>query len=912
MLKYYFITVFLIFIAPVSYANLWQQGFTAYEQKSYEDAIEHWQTFLSTHATDTDKKILTYSLLGDANLAINQLENALQYLDNKEITELAAQTNDNMIKAHFFNNRANMWMLFLSETKRPAKLRKYYHRANEDYHQAFDAALTAKDYTMLINILSNETHAHLKTKEHIIVLESLIMDKEQIVRSLGSIKKTVNINIKNALPQLVIARDHLIFSILDSDQDKTALMLRLAQLTLRYYRVQPKTELLANTSKIDKPLSPIKVLKIAESLLKYTEKLAGKDEAGNQNKWMDKDVFYIKSYANGLLGEICEYYIQNPYLETYYIEHANVEKTKKNAYCACADNFITTGSGTTCNYYPQQHKACFEQEKAGKTQTLSCIQGEQANQLAAYDVALLQTRTAMNYVLRDVNTYTPSLLYLWYWRTGRILQQKAVLLCEHDKDKCEQTLYDALLAYQNAVQILRPIQSELISEQRNSLEMLNEHIKPVYFGLAKLLLQHAEHTPKQKQHLLESAIQSIESIKKTELEEYFQSDCLLKDEDDILHYLLIDLMKRVLNPQAKWQQMPKILQDKINKNQLAIQERLSETQTSSTALLYPIIFKNQVVLLLRLPNGEIHYKTKHQPNIASDIQKQVHQLRRNLEAKDIEYTIRAKQLYDLLIAPLKELLQPVETLIIVPDELLRTIPFSALLNRQTQQFLIQEVALVTIPSYNSVSNEHKSVKNTSILLNGLSVRVGKFEPLPNVKDEINNIKTLFQSQNPKVLINESFIVKNFADTMKSKPYSIVHIASHGKFKSNSNDTFLLTHDKDTNLSINKLAEILKLNQSNGHPVELLTLSACETAAGDQRAALGIAGVAIKSGARSAIASLWSVKDDSTAKLMQAFYKQLGNMPKAKAFQAAQITLIQDKKYNHPNYWAAFLLIGNWL
>ena len=90
------------------------------------------------------------------------------------------------------------------------------------------------------------------------------------------------------------------------------------------------------------------------------------------------------------------------------------------------------------------------------------------------------------------------------------------------------------------------------------------------------------------------------------------------------------------------------------------------------------------------------------------------------------------------------------------------------------------------------------------------------------------------------------------------------------------------------------------------------LSACQTAKGDDRAALGIAGVAIQSGARSTLATLWSVTDDEAADIMVDFYNNLINekVPKAEALRKAQANLLKTNR--HPYFWAPYVLIGNWL
>jgi CHAT domain-containing protein len=103
-------------------------------------------------------------------------------------------------------------------------------------------------------------------------------------------------------------------------------------------------------------------------------------------------------------------------------------------------------------------------------------------------------------------------------------------------------------------------------------------------------------------------------------------------------------------------------------------------------------------------------------------------------------------------------------------------------------------------------------------------------------------------------------------------------------------------------------------QFRRQPLELLTLSACATAAGDERAALGLAGVAIRSGARSALGSLWKIADKPTSQLLVSFYRDLGDpsVSKAVALQRAQKEFLRDPRYRHPAYWSAFILISNWL
>lgn len=190
---------------------------------------------------------------------------------------------------------------------------------------------------------------------------------------------------------------------------------------------------------------------------------------------------------------------------------------------------------------------------------------------------------------------------------------------------------------------------------------------------------------------------------------------------------------------------------------------------------------------------------------------------------------------------------------------------------------------------------------------GLSEARQGFAPLSNVPLELKQIQSEVSSQ---VLLNQEFTSTAFQEELKSSPFPIVHIASHGKFSSKAEETFILTWDDRIN--VKALDNILQSEPSRSNVIELLVLSACETATGDKRAALGLAGIAVRAGARSTLATLWSVNDAATANVMSQFYRELANKTKAEALRRAQLALIQDPTYQHPVYWAPYVLVGNWL
>jgi CHAT domain-containing protein len=296
---------------------------------------------------------------------------------------------------------------------------------------------------------------------------------------------------------------------------------------------------------------------------------------------------------------------------------------------------------------------------------------------------------------------------------------------------------------------------------------------------------------------------------------------------------------------------------------------------------------------------------------AEPLASEVKQFRRNLETRTTyAYLEQAQHLYDWLIRPLRSLLNDshINTLVFVPDGSLRTIPLAAL--QDGERFLIQDFAVAVSPGLSLMEPRPIALGKAHLLLNGLSESVQGFPALKFVTGELESVEPLYSSE---VLENQEFTLREFREKLTDEQYAIVHIASHGKFDHEVTNTFVLTYDKK--LTLNDLESLIRPGQYRGQPVELLVLSACQTAAGDDRAALGLAGVAVKAGARSALATLWFVNDQSTSTLISEFYNQLRHEPavsKARSLQLAQIKLLNDRRYRHPCYWSPYLIIGNWL
>ncbi|ALG66831.1 CHAT domain-containing protein [Beggiatoa leptomitoformis] len=453
-------------------------------------------------------------------------------------------------------------------------------------------------------------------------------------------------------------------------------------------------------------------------------------------------------------------------------------------------------------------------------------------------------------------TNTPEIRYRWQWQLGRIFAKQNLIS-------------DAIPAYRHAIAQLQPIRQELAVGYRNTSQSFRDTISPLYFELADLLLQTAK-TADDKKIWLDEARDTIEKLKTAELQDYFQDEC-------------------VTGSQSKpW---------------------LLDVGIPHTAVIYPILLNNRIEMLLSLPNGIQQFTLPFSHTALKD---EVNEFRFELETRNTrDYLPYAQQLYHWLIQPLEAELQAqaIDTLVIIPDGVLRTIPLAAL--HDGKQFLVERYAVVTSPGLTLTDSKPINKKQLNILLSGLSEGVQGYPALANIRQEIDILKNLYGSQS-SVLLNRDFTVTNFSSALNNIPYNVVHIASHGQFDSDPQKTFLLTYDG--RLDMNRLEKLIRLSDIRNEPMELLTLSACQTAVGDDQAALGLASIALKAGARSALATLWSIDDQATTQLIAEFYRQLqkDNISKAKALQNAQLFMLKQANYQHPAFWAAFLLIGNWL
>ena len=501
-------------------------------------------------------------------------------------------------------------------------------------------------------------------------------------------------------------------------------------------------------------------------------------------------------------------------------------------------------------------------EEIGDERALSYALGYQG---AMYEVekrtgeALALTRRAIFHAQR---VQAPDALYRWQWQAGRLLA-------------AEGPREPAVASYRGAVATLQSIRNDVAARfgNRNAGSSFREVAGDLYLELADLLLQEADlqKDSAEIQALLREARDTTEQLKVAELDDYFQDDCV---------HLLRAKTKKV------------------------------EMISTDAAVMYVIPLRARTELLLSLPSGEL--RRAKSPVGTDELTSAVRRFRLNLEDRTTDaFFEQAQQLYAWLIRPIEPIMAAarLKTIVFVPDGALRTVPLAAL--HDGERFLIEKFAVAVTPGLELMDATPVTRGPSRLLISGLSESVEGFAPLPHVPHEVEQVGRLFAER--EELMNQAFRRATVGQKLSQEAFTVVHLASHGQISSDVRESFVLTFDR--RLTLDDLERFIRPGQLRDQPLELLSLSACQTAAGDDRAALGLAGVAVKAGARSAFATLWSVNDLASARLVADFYSSLrgsAELSKAEALQRAQRKLLAESRYQHPCFWAPYLIIGNWL
>jgi CHAT domain-containing protein len=389
-----------------------------------------------------------------------------------------------------------------------------------------------------------------------------------------------------------------------------------------------------------------------------------------------------------------------------------------------------------------------------------------------------------------------------------------------------------------------------------------------------------------------------------------------------------------------------------------------------TAVLYPVIFADRIEMLVETEQGMARFSTR----VAStSVRQAANGLSNELRSPQGNYLPAARQLYDWLLRPLEVFLSAasIDTLVVVPDATTRTVPLGAL--HDGARFAVEKYAISTATGLSMTNTNAPAPRTLTALVAGASTFgsvVDKYSttrlksvlagplvsPMPLVQSAAVAPNRLLRSMNARNLLVESvvapradgldrveslrsalalpgvsrevqalekimsgtqlvdaaFTIDAFAQAAKSQRYGAVHLASHGVFGGSADSSYILAFDDV--LTLDGLQNILKGEQFQGAPIEVLSLSACETAAGNDRAPLGISGAAMKARAKSVLGTLWPVDDDAAVSVMTRFYAGIAQQgeSKARALQQSQVQVLRNAQTAHPFFWAPFSLIGNWL
>ena len=467
---------------------------------------------------------------------------------------------------------------------------------------------------------------------------------------------------------------------------------------------------------------------------------------------------------------------------------------------------------------------------------------------------------ARNAAEQAQQTHAPSLLLRWEFLLGKLLLEDG----EADL---------AASAFKRAITLLEPLRAGIVASDPGAYGSL---IGPLYKGYADALLRatqsaSADTAKVETKEPLLIARNAIEAMKVAEFQDFLGEECLQDDAD----------------------------------------LKLTERRESGTMLVYPIVLDDRTEILLS-GDGQL---SRHVVEISREELRQLAtRLRRALQSarRTDQHLTHGRALYDLLIAPLMPELNDrnSDTLIFVPDGPLRIFPLAAL--HDGEQFLLQRFSIVTSVGLQLAPQSNLDSEGGALFAGGLSQEVQGFQALPGVDKELDRLASDFSAT---VYRNAEFTQQRLQTNLIDGGFDVMHVATHGSFGGTFEDSFLLTYDGRLTMGAlgSAIEERREVTARSSQPLDLLVLSACETAIGDDRATLGLAGVAINAGAQSVVASLWSVEDAATAELVPQFYAALAqpDSNKASSLRAAQLKLLADPEFSHPSSWAPFLLIGDW-
>lgn len=488
----------------------------------------------------------------------------------------------------------------------------------------------------------------------------------------------------------------------------------------------------------------------------------------------------------------------------------------------------------------------------------------------------------------------PEVAYQWQWQLGRL-------------HEAEGEIEEAIAAYEAAVQTLESVRGELLTVNSDVQFSFRDNVEPLYRTLIRLLLLAPDEGAIGQENLLKS-ISYIDALQLAELENFLR--CSLQGNSDSV-------------------QLPQSESDDRESRVTALRNRLDRIFEIDprAALIYAIVLDERLEIILAPPKQDLsHYTTHFSKELQSRLDDWLKSIYKPPGEREGINKDGGEQLYEIILPkPLNEKLlsntdssghKEIETLVFVLDSQLRNIPLSVLYNREGEdgegKYLIEDYALALAPVSALLAPKRLETEQFRVLAVGLSERdaLPAASPLIGVRNSVEKILEL-SPRKGQAILGKQFNSQVIEDRLRSSLFQVVHFATHAQFSSNPEKTYVLTQGE--NLNVTQLEQLLRTRTSDTpESIELFVLSACQTAQGDKRATLGLSGVAVKAGAGSTLATLWSVVDGQTTDFMERFYQQLFKEERtvSEALRQTQIQYIKEDR--KPFYWAGFVLVGNWL
>ena len=898
--------------SPINASQLIEEGRKSYEKGAFSDAVTFWQQAARLFAIQEDRLdraqvlsfiSLAYQQLGQWGKAEEAIRGSLNLLRTEENSPILAQALTN--KGHLqlalgkaedalktWQQATDIYVYLKDKTGATGSLVNQSLAMQESglYHRACETLLPALKLENSFCNLSSETEQPIS--EQLVSLKNGITEQPDCLirgvglRSLGDVLRVIG---KLEESQQVLQQSLEMAKRLNSSIDISAVNLSLGNTERALYN---RTKDLYDRTELTQDRDDAK--EIAHKALGFYQQVGNK--ATSEVTWIHAQLNRLsllldfrdwlldekrKSNSEVLNSDVDNLQLQiQAELENLPIIQSNLAKLPLNQTAIYArlnlaqslisnylkDEFLSTAIQLAQVALQQSEDLKDKRVEAYAIGILGSLY-EQKNDLS---IAQEFTQEALSLAQ---SIYALDIAYQWQWQLGRIFEKL---------NNIENHTEKAIIAYDAAVKTLNIVRRDLLAINPDVQFSFRNNVKPVYEEFIRLLLQ-LEHSQKNLKQVTEVSGQ----LQLAELENFLQ--CRLQN----------------LVP-------------------------INEVKTPPDAVIYMILLENQhqVEIIVSLPKQSppLYHYYKAQWN---EVKQNVNALRdtlqyENLRKKRLDAILPdAQKLYKLLIAPIKSYLPEKGTLAFVLDSTLQNIPM-ALLQDDEQHYLIDKYSLSLIPSSQVREAQPSLFNKLGALIAGLSIKSListklsqqfkiSFPALEKVDEEVNAVKneTVYSEQ----LTNNEFIVKNLQNQVKRSSFPVLHLATHGLFSSDPEKTFILAYDDLIN--VRQLDLLVKSRtQSSFNTIELLVLSACQTARGDKRGGLGMAGVAVQAGAESTLATLWNVSDSSTSKFMTLFYQGLkAGATKAEALRQAQLTFLnnpqyKDKGYDHPYHWAAFILLGN--